>query len=123
MNLNLNALTDVNESRFPDIAKYQEITSTDIIYELLGDMIILDRYTNINNFDDLYERVVDINVCCWDINIKPGDEDSDVLQHTPIRFKVNVDDDKVYVLPLNRFMFSLVFIRTILPYIHEVNLL
>ncbi len=122
MNLNLNTMTDVNESRFPDIAQYQEITSTDIIYELLGDMIILGRYTNINNFDDLYERVVDINVCCWDINIKPDDENSDVLQHTPIRFKVNIDDNKVYVLPLNRFMFSLVFIRTILPYIHEVNL-
>ena len=41
--MNFNKMTDVNESRFPDIAQYQEITSPDIIYELLGDCIILTR--------------------------------------------------------------------------------
>ena len=120
--MNFNTMTDVNESRFPDIAKYQEITSPDIIYELLGDLIILDHYRVKERFDELYERVVDVAVCCWNIHVKPDDEDSDVLQHTPIKFKVNIDDTKTYAIPLNRFMISMTFLRAILPWIDVVNI-
>ena len=120
--MNFNTLTDVNESRFPDIAQYQEITSPDTIYELLGDVIILKRHQQKEQYEELYERVVDVCVCCWNIHVKPDDKDSDVLQHTPIKFKVDIDDTQTYAIPLNRFMMSMAFIRTILPYLDRVNL-
>ena len=120
--MNFNTLTDVNESRFPDIAQYQEITSPDIIYELLGDTIILNRFRKKEDYDELYERVVDVAVCCWDIHVRPDEEESDVLQHTPIKFKVDIDDIVTYAIPLNRFMLSMAFIRTILPYLDRVDL-
>ena len=120
--MNFNTMTDTNESRFADIRQYQEITSPDIIYELLGDMIVLNRHRNKDQFDELYERTVDVAVCCWNIHVKPDDEESDVLQHTPIKFKVGVDDTVTYALPLNRFMTSLTFIRAILPWIDVVDI-
>lgn len=120
--MNYNKLTDVNESRFPDIRQYQEITSPGIIYELLGEQIILDRYMNNSDYDDLFERVVDIAVCCWNIHVDPDNEDSDTLQHTPIKFKVSDEDTIVRAIPLNRFMISMVFIKAILPYIKTVNI-
>jgi hypothetical protein len=120
--MNFNTKTDVNESRFPDIRKYQEITSPDTIYELLGDVIVLDRYRHQDDYATLYERVIDVAVCCWNIHVNPKNPDSDVLQHTPIRFKVKIDDTQTYAIPLNRFMISMAFIRTILPYIDKVDI-
>ena len=120
--MNFNTMTDVNESRFADIAQYQEITSPDTIYELLGDVIILNRHQQKEQYDELYERVVDVCVCCWNIHVKPDNKDSDVLQHTLIKFKVDIDDTQTYAIPLNRFMISMAFIRAILPYIDRVDL-
>lgn len=120
--MNFNTKTDVNESRFPDIRKYQEITSPDTIYELLGDVIVLDRYRHQDDYATLYERVIDVAVCCWNVHVNPKNPDSDVLQHTPIRFKVKIDDTQTYAIPLNRFMISMAFIRTILPYIDKVDI-
>ena len=114
--MNFNKDTEVNESTFDDIRVYQEITDADTIYALLGDMIVLDRYKN--NFDYLYDRVVDVAALCWS-NL---DDRGNKLQHTPIRFKVSVDDNVTYVLMLNRFMLSLAFIRPIIQYINEVNI-
>ena len=102
---------------FEDIRKYQTIDTPDVVYQLLGDMIVLDRYQDINMYDELYERVVDIAVCCWNIPIN-----NDVMQHTSIKFKIHDDDTQTYALPLNRFMMSMTFIRTILPYIDRVDI-
>jgi hypothetical protein len=120
--MNFNTMTDVNESRFPDIAQYQEITSPDIIYQLLGETIILNRYREPEMFDELFERVTDVAVCCWNIHVKPDDEESDVLQHTLIKFKVDIDDTVTFAIPLNRFMMSMAFIRPILNYLDRVDL-
>lgn len=117
MKLNMNKATDVNESRFPDIAKYQEITSVDTIYELLGDIIILNRY--MDNFDNLIERVVDVAALCWG---NKNEVDGTKLQQTHIKFKVDVDDEITYSLQLNRFMISLAFIRTIVEFINRVDI-
>lgn len=114
--MNFNVDTDINESRFDDIVVYQEITDEGTIHELMGDPIILDRYKN--NFDYLYERTVDIAVLCWNNKNDHGMK----LQHTLIQFKVNDDDEMTLALPLNRFMISLVFIKTILPFINDVKI-
>ena len=114
--MNYNTDTDVNESQFDDLRELYEITEESQIHEFLDDPIILDRY--VDNFDYLYDRVVDVAVLCWN---NPG-EHSDKLQHTLVKFKVTVDDVETKALPLNRFMTSLVFIRTILPYIHDVDI-
>ena len=115
--MNFNKDTDVNESRFADIRAYQTIDTPDVVYQLLGELIVLDRYTNIEMYDELFERVVDVAVCCWNIPIH-----NDVMQHTSIHFKVSIDDTMTHALPLNRFMTSMTFIRTILPYIDSVNI-
>jgi hypothetical protein len=114
--MNINTDTDVNESVYPDIAALYEITDETQIYEILGDVIVLDRY--VNNFDYLFDRVVDTAVLCWNNRNDHGVK----LQHLPIRFKVSADDEVTFVLPMNRFMLSLTFIRPILKYIHEVDL-
>ena len=115
--MNFNTDTDVNESVFEDIRQYQTIDTPDVVYQLLGDIIILDRYTDPDMYDQLYNRVVDVAGCCW--NIPNG---NDVMQHTPIHFKVSVDDTVTMALPLNRFMMSMTFIRTVLPYLHAIDI-
>lgn len=114
--MNYNTDTDINESEFEDIRQYQEITDSKTIYELLGDMIILNRYKD--DFDYLYNRVVDVAALCWGNK----DENGEKLQHTIIKFKIDIDDKIVYELMLNRFMISLVFIKTIIQYIETVDI-
>ena len=114
MNINTNAKH--NESRFNDLATQDEITTQEEIKEFLGDIIIIDRF--VHNYDYLFDRVVDVAVMCW--NNK--DVNNNKLQHTFIKFKRSHDDTTTYELPLNRFMISLVFIRTIIEYLSFVNL-
>lgn len=114
--MNYNTDTEVNESEFDDIRVYQEITDEQTIHDLLGDIIILDRYKS--NFDYLYNRVVDVAALCWSNLNDRGDK----LQHTLIKFKRTIDDEVTHVLMLNRFMLSLAFIRPIVAYVDEVNI-
>lgn len=115
--MNLNKDTNVNESIFEDLREKQEITSRQEIYNYLGDIIILNRYKD--NFSYLFDRVVDIAAMCWS-NVDP--ETDEKLQHTMIRFKVDIEDVVTYEIPLNRFMISLTFIRTIIEYINDVKI-
>jgi hypothetical protein len=114
--MNLNKDTNVNESIFDDIREYQEITDAKDIYKLLGDIIILDRYKD--NIDYLFDRVVDVATLCWgnmgEHNVK--------LQQSMIKFKVNIDDEITYEIPLNRFMVSLTFIKTVIEYIDKIDI-
>ena len=117
MHLNMNKDTDVNESTFDDIREYQEITDPSDIYKLLGDIIILNRYKD--NIDYLFERVVDVATLCW------GNKDDKLdikLQQEMIKFKVDVDDEITYEIPLNRFMVSLTFIKTVIEYIDRIDI-
>lgn len=115
--MNLNKNTDVNESQFDDIRALQEITDSQQIYDLLGDPIIMNRY--MTNFDYLFDRVVDIAVLCWS---NPGKDGVDKLQHTMIRFKIDIDSTVTYAIPLNRFMMSLAFIKTVVEYINDIDI-
>lgn len=114
--INFNIDTDVNESRFEDIAALYEITSSEQIYDLIGETVILDRFKH--DFDYLYERVVDVASLCWN----NFDENGEKLQHTFIKFKKNVDDKLTYKLPLNRFMMSLVFLRPVMDYLEYIDI-
>lgn len=114
MSLNFNTDTDKNESLFEDIAQFNEITDVKTINELIGDIIILDRY---GDMEDLFARIVDICTCCWNIEY-----DRDVLQHTPVKFKNTYDSDIVYSLPLNKFMLSLPFIKAAHEYIEYIDI-
>ncbi len=111
-----NTDTEVNESRFEDIAQLYEITSKDQIYEFLGETIILDRF--IHDFDYLFDRVVDVASLCWN----NFDEEGEKLQHTLIKFKKSLDDEVTYILPLNRFMLSLVFLRPLIDYFEYIDI-
>ena len=114
--INANINTDVNETSFDDLKQFHEITDSETIIDLIGDMVILNRYKN--NFDYLYDHTVDVAALCWNNRDARGNK----LQHTPIKFKIDVDDTKVYVLTLNRFMMSLAFIRPLIQYIEEINI-
>ena len=114
--INYNIDTEVNESEFDDLRELNEITDAKQIYDSLGEVVILNRYAH--NFDALYNRVVDTAGLCWNNR----DEKGNKLQHTLIKFKIDIDDKKTYVLQLNRFMMSLVFIRPIMDYINYINI-
>ena len=115
--LNMNTDTEVNESTFEDLAALDEFKTEDEVHKYLGDPIIIKRYTT--NFERLFERVVDITGMCW------GNEDPNtglLLQKTLVKFKLDIDSPVTYELQLNRFMFSLVFIKPIIPYIDYINI-
>lgn len=103
---------------FDDLNALDEITSVDQIHELLGDPIVLERYKS--KFDYLMNRTVGVAELCW------GNKDSngDKLQKTPIRLKRFIDekDSEIRVLPLNRFMMCLSFLRPIIAYLEDINL-
>lgn len=114
MALNFNTDTDHNESVFEDLAGYDEITDEKVIYEVLGEDIILNRYGDLHT---LFEKVVDVCVLCWN-----NEYNGDVLQHTPIKFKNTLESDVTYVIPLNQFMICLPFFKAIHEYLEYVDL-
>ena len=116
--MNYNIDTDVNETVFDDLKPYQEITDAETIKELMGEPVILNRYKGDEEFDWLFEHTVDIAALCWSNKDKRGNK----LQRTPIRFKIDVDDSVTRVLPLNKFMISLTFLRCVIRYIDDINI-
>lgn len=114
--INYNMDCDHNESRFSDIAEYDEITDSKIIHELIGDPVILSRFKT--GIDVLIERTVDVAACCWNIM----DENDNKLQHTQIKFKATDESEVMLALPLNRFMMSLVYIKPCVEYIDDSNI-
>ena len=114
MNYNIN--TDVNETEFEDLKQYGEITEPQQIIDALGDVVILNRFKH--NIEYLLNKTVDIAVLCWGNK----DEHGVPLQHTLIKFKVDLDDTVVRSLPLNRFMLSLIFIRPVIEYIDNISI-
>lgn len=116
--MNFNKDTDVNETTFEDLKQYQEITDAETIKELMGEPVILGRYKDPEAFNWLYNHTVDIAVLCW----SNTDERGNKLQRTPIRFKVSLEDTVTRVLPLNKFMISLAFVRPIMPYIEDLDI-
>ena len=114
MNYNTNAKH--NESRFNDLAAQDEITTQEEIREFLGDVIIIDRF--VHDYDYLFDRVVDVAAMCWNNT----DRNNNKLQHTFIKFKRSHDEPITYELPLNRFMISLVFLRTVIEYLPYIDI-
>ena len=117
-------MVDPKYSLFDDLAQIAntdgEITNSKQIHELIGDPIIIDRYKG--NFDFLFNRLVGISELCWGL-IDP--DTNDKLQRTPIKIKHSVEDNDttdVHVIPMNRLLFSLSFLRPLMPYIEEINL-
>ena len=103
---------------FDDLINLDEITTSEQIHELLGDPVIIDRYRS--RFDHLFDRTVAIAELCW------GNKDSngEKLQKTQIKLKKFVDDkdDAMRILPLNRFMMCLTFIRPIVAFLEDIDL-
>lgn len=117
-------MVDPKYSLFDDLQQIVntdgEITNSKQIHELIGDPIIIDRYKG--NFDFLFNRLVGIAELCWGL-IDP--DTNDKLQRTPIKIKHSVEDNDttdVHVIPLNRLLFSLSFLRPLMPWIEEINL-
>lgn len=114
--MNYNIATDVNETEFEDLKQYHEITESKQIIDALGDTVILNRFKH--NFGYLLNRTVDVAALCWNNRDDRGNK----LQHTLIKFKVDIDQKVVWSLPLNRFMMSLVFIRPVIDYIDDISI-
>lgn len=115
--INYNTDTDVNETVFEDLKEYQEITDPKLVQELVGSPVILDHYTGPEEFDRLFNHTIDVAALCWG-NV---DDKGTKLQRTPILFKVNSDEKTTRILPLNKFMISLAFLRCIIRYIDNLN--
>lgn len=113
---NYNINTEVNESEFDDLRCIDEITDKEQLLEFIGVPVILNRHKH--DFETFMRRVVDIAGMCW----SNPDGAGDVLEHTRIDFKADVDDAVTYSLPLNAFMFFLVFINPIINYVNDIEL-
>ena len=114
-NMNFNTDTDINESEFSDIAKYDTITeeNMNIVYDILGEIIILNRFKD--NVGYLFNRVIDTAVLVWNNKWKKIDK----LQHMPINFKVDNEDVQTFTLPFNRFMMSIPFIEPVIEFVTQ----
>ena len=113
---NYNINTEVNESEFDDLRCIDEITDKEQLLEFIGVPVILNRHKH--DFETFMRRVVDIAGMCW----SNPDGEGDVLEHTRIDFKADADDAVTYSLPLNAFMFFLVFINPIINYVNDIEL-
>lgn len=113
---NYNINTEVNESEFDDLRCIDEITDKEQLLEFIGVPVILNRHKH--DFETFMRRVVDIAGMCW----SNPDGEGDVLEHTRIDFKADIDDPVTYSLPLNAFMFFLVFINPIINYVNDIEL-
>lgn len=109
-------IMEENISRFPDLIEYPEITDEETLRELIGEPIVFSHY--VDTINDLMERLIDIGVRCWN-NLNT---DGSKLQQILIRFK-QFDDGEEYLMQFNRFLISLGYVRPILPYLKEVNIL
>ena len=118
MLINYNTDTDVNETTFEDLKEYQEITDPELVKELMGEPIILNRYKGSEQFDYLFNHTIDVAALCWGNRDDKGIK----LQRTPIRFKVDIEEPVTRVLPLNKFMISLAFLRCVIRYIDSINI-
>lgn len=115
--MNYSKASNINETTFEDLKPFQELTSEEHVLDLIGVPVILNRHTEESRFNYLLEHTVDIAAMCWGNKTDRGLE----LQHTMIKFKVDVEDKFVYELPLNRFMISLIFLRPLMKYINEID--
>lgn len=113
---NYNINTVVNESKFDDLSLMDEITDKETLLELVGVPVILNRHKS--DMETLMTRIVDIAGMCW----SNDDGEGDTLEHTRIDFKVDIESEVTYSLPLNSFMFFLIFIKPIINYIEDVKI-
>ena len=102
--LNFNKATDVAETEIAELKGIQEITTSEQIFDLLGDIIILNRYKG-TGFEYLAKKVVDIAALCWNNKTVDGQK----LQHTQIPYKITIDDEVTRMTPINKFMIDLMF--------------
>ena len=114
--MNYNIDTDVFETKFEDLAGMYDIHDTETLLNTIGVPVILSHYKD--NFGWLVEHTVDVCKLCW--NNK--DENGVKLQKTIIPFKVDVDDQVTHGLQLNRFMISMVFLKTVARYIKNLDI-
>ena len=117
MRLRLNCDCEHNESEFEDLKYLDTIEDVETLEEKIGGTIILNRYPG-DKFSMLQQRITDIAVMCWGFR----DQKGRYLHKHPVQFKCDVDDEVVYTLPLNRFMFSLAFLRPIIKWIEFVDI-
>lgn len=115
--MRLNYDCEHNESEFEDLKGMDTIEDVETLEKLIDDPIILDRYPD-DKFSMLQQRIVDITVMCWGFK----DENDIPLHKHMVQFKCDVDDEITYELPLNRFMFSLAFIKPIVKWIEFVDI-
>lgn len=105
---------------FDDLNALNEITDPQQVVDLLGDPVVLERYRTDTRFDYLMNRTVGIAELCWNNRTPDGEK----LQKTNIRVKKLIEDgdDKIRVLPLNRFMYVLSLLRPIMDFVEDFNL-
>ena len=115
--MRLNYDCEHNESEFEDLKCMDTIESAELLDKLIDGPIVLNRYQD-DKFTMLQQRICDITVMCWGFK----DEDGNPLQKHMVQFKCDVDDAITYELPLNRFMFSLAFIKPIVKWIEFIDI-
>lgn len=110
-------IMEENVSRFPELIKYPEITTPELLHELVGDPIVLSHYKN--NINDLFEEFIDIGIRCWNI---VNENDGTKLQQTLIKVKKDDESPETYEIQFNRFIISLAYIIPVIKYLDKIEM-
>ena len=109
-------IPEENVSRFKDLEAYPEIPDEKTLRELVGEPLILSHYKDTVN--DLFDRMIDIGVRCWNIRV----DEFTKLQQILIKLKKNDDDPVVYEIQFNRLLFSIAYLIPVIEFLDELDL-
>jgi hypothetical protein len=109
-------IPEENISRFKDLEMYPEITDEKTLRELVGEPVILENY--VDNINDLFDRLIDIGVRCWNIRV----DDYTKLQQILIKVKRSVDSHETYSIQFNRLIFSVAYLIPVIKFLDDIDL-
>lgn len=105
-----------NHSRFKELEEYPEITDEQTLRDLVGEPLILSHYKT--SMNDLFDRMIDIGVRCWNVFIDPYTK----LQQILIKLKKDDESPEVYEIQFNRLIFSIAYLIPVIDFLDEIDL-
>ena len=109
-------IPEENHSRFKELEEYPEITDEQTLRDLVGEPLILSHY--VDTINDLFDRLIDIGVRCWNIFIDPYTK----LQQVLIKLKKDDNSPEVYESQFNRLLFSIAYLIPVIRFLDEIDL-
>ena len=109
-------IPEENISRFKDLEDYPEIPDEQTLHSLIGEPLILSHYRG--TIHDLFDRLIDIGVRCWNIRV----DEYTKLQQVLIKLKKDDESPETYEIQFNRLLFSIAYLIPVIDFLDEIDL-